>query len=228
MENKTINIAVVSKVAKALKELLDKMVFVGGAVVSLYADDAGADDVRPTKDVDMTVDLAGFSEWAKMQERLAELGFSPDPAEKIISRYRYQDVLVDIMPADVSAIIPFDILYKEGFKYSQNEKLPDGTTIRLLPVTYFLATKFSAFHDRATDPRTSKDFEDIIYVTDNCTYLQEEIRQADEKVKNYLKQEYEKLWNDKHRDELIGCHLSPVVSDSRLPLIKEKIESIIK
>jgi len=35
MENKTINIGVVAKVAEALKELKKSMVFVGGAVVSL-------------------------------------------------------------------------------------------------------------------------------------------------------------------------------------------------
>ena len=39
MENRKINIAVVAEVAQALKELKDQMVFVGGAVVSLYTDD---------------------------------------------------------------------------------------------------------------------------------------------------------------------------------------------
>lgn len=39
MENKIINIAVVAEIAEALKQYKDKMVFVGGAVVSLYTDD---------------------------------------------------------------------------------------------------------------------------------------------------------------------------------------------
>jgi hypothetical protein len=39
MENRTINIAVVAEVAQALRELKNQMVFIGGAVVSLYADD---------------------------------------------------------------------------------------------------------------------------------------------------------------------------------------------
>jgi hypothetical protein len=36
LENKTINIGVVAEVAEALGELNKDMVFVGGAVVSLY------------------------------------------------------------------------------------------------------------------------------------------------------------------------------------------------
>ena len=79
MENKTINIAIVAQVAAALKELKDKMVFVGGAVVSLYTDDPAADEIRPTGDVDMTINLLNFADWASMQERLADLSFSPDP-----------------------------------------------------------------------------------------------------------------------------------------------------
>jgi hypothetical protein len=47
MENRTINIAVVAEVAKALKNIKKDMVFVGGAVVSLYTDDPAADEIKP-------------------------------------------------------------------------------------------------------------------------------------------------------------------------------------
>ena len=61
MEHRTINIAVVAEVAQALKELKNQMVFIGGAVVSLYADDPVADEIRPTADIDMTINLMNFS-----------------------------------------------------------------------------------------------------------------------------------------------------------------------
>jgi len=51
MENRIINIATVAEVANALKELNNQMVFVGGAVVSLYTDDPSADEIRPTGDI---------------------------------------------------------------------------------------------------------------------------------------------------------------------------------
>ena len=55
MENKVINIKIVAQVAHALQELKDKMVFVGGAVISLYTDDPAADELRPTADIDMAI-----------------------------------------------------------------------------------------------------------------------------------------------------------------------------
>ena len=55
MHNKTINLALVAQVAQALKELREKMVFIGGAVISLYTDDPAADEIRPTTDIDMTI-----------------------------------------------------------------------------------------------------------------------------------------------------------------------------
>ena len=71
MKNRTINIGVVAEVAQALKELKGQMIFVGGAVVSLYADDPAADEIRPTSDIDMTVNLLNYKDWAKIQKRLS-------------------------------------------------------------------------------------------------------------------------------------------------------------
>ncbi|MBN8650500.1 MAG: hypothetical protein J0L67_03685 [Cytophagales bacterium] len=55
MENKVINIGVVRKIAIALKDLRSKVAFVGGAVISLYTDDPAADELRPTKDIDLSI-----------------------------------------------------------------------------------------------------------------------------------------------------------------------------
>jgi hypothetical protein len=44
LKNKKINLGIVRKVATALGELNDQVAYVGGAIVSLYADDPAADD----------------------------------------------------------------------------------------------------------------------------------------------------------------------------------------
>jgi hypothetical protein len=49
MKNKIINMGVVRKVATALGKLNEQVAYVGGATVSIYADDPAAEDVRPTK-----------------------------------------------------------------------------------------------------------------------------------------------------------------------------------
>lgn len=79
MENRTLNIAVVAEIAEALQDLNQNMVFVGGAVVSLYTDDPAADEVRPTQDVDLTLNIINLSHWQGVQERLGILGFHPNP-----------------------------------------------------------------------------------------------------------------------------------------------------
>ncbi|WMJ74167.1 hypothetical protein RCC89_13470 [Cytophagaceae bacterium ABcell3] len=66
MKNTHINREATKKIAKALGELNEKVVYVGGAVVSLYIDDPSADDVRPTKDVDITFEIATSGELEKL------------------------------------------------------------------------------------------------------------------------------------------------------------------
>ncbi|MGZ4054010.1 MAG: nucleotidyl transferase AbiEii/AbiGii toxin family protein [Bacteroidia bacterium] len=225
MENKTINIAIVEKVASALKELKKEMVFVGGAVISLYTDDPAADEIRPTQDIDMTINLQGFGAWVKMQERLSELGFHPNPEGHAICSYTYQDVLIDIMPSEDGPIGPANPWYQPGFSYLiemvvQNEK------INILSAPYFLATKFSAFADRGKDYRTSHDFEDIIYVLDNRISIVEEIKGADETVRNFLVERFKEIKTHLQYEEIISAQIHPLMAAERLPIVLRKIEQV--
>ena len=101
-----------------------------------------------------------------------------------ICSYKYQDIAIDIMPADDSSIGVSNIWYKPGFRYLQQIALEDGTNINILPSPYFLATKLEAFKDRGkNDFYGSHDFEDIIYLIDNRTTIVEEILTADEEIR---------------------------------------------
>lgn len=226
MENKTINIKTVAEVAIALKDLLPQMVFVGGAVISLYTDDAAADEVRPTGDIDLAIQLTSFAEWAKIQEKLATLGFSPDPEGHAICSYLYKDISIDIMPAEDSAIGAFNSWYKPGFHHLQETKAEDET-VKILSAPYFLATKFEAFHNRGSDHRTSHDFEDIIYVLDNRTCIVDDILTADTEVKAFLKEELSLIMSNPYSDEIIRSHIHPLMVDERFPEVLEKINKIV-
>lgn len=227
MHNKVINLALVVQVANGLQELKDKMVFIGGAVISLYTDDPAAEEIRPTADIDMTINLANYAEWAQMQERLAELGFYPDPQGQSICSYKYQDIAIDIMPADDSSIGVSNIWYKQGFKYLQQITLEDGTSINILPSPYFLATKLEAFKDRGkNDFYGSHDFEDIIYLIDNRTTIVEEILTADEEIRQYIKEELTIIKNNKQANEILAMHIHPLIREERFKMLMEKIEII--
>jgi len=226
MKNKDINLQVVALVATALKELLSQMVFVGGATLSLYIDDIVVDEIRTTSDIDMTIQLAGFAEWVKMQERLAQLGFSPDPERQAICGYLYKGISVDIMPSEDGPIGKSNTWYKPGFDYLQTVKV-ENTEVKILSAPYFLATKFEAFHDRGGDYRTSHDFEDIIFVMDYRTTIAEEILSADSKVKLFLKNELSKILSNSYSEEILRVHIHPSVVKERYPLLLEKIKKIV-
>ncbi len=68
--NRSIQEKSLSEVARALGELRDKTVFVGGSVAGLYVDDPAAEDVRVTKDVDIVIEVAGL---ARLEDLRVEL-----------------------------------------------------------------------------------------------------------------------------------------------------------
>ena len=84
MKNRTINLGVVAEIAEALGDLNSNVVFVGGAVVSVYTDDPAADNIRPTQDVDLTLTLIDVNQ-QDLDKELAALGFNLDLYSHAIS-----------------------------------------------------------------------------------------------------------------------------------------------
>lgn len=225
-KNKIINLAVMKKVAKALEELNDDVAFVGGATVSIYADDPAAEDVRPTKDVDITLHIVSFAELTVLQNKLASKSIFPDAEAQINCRFKYDDVLIDVMSTKEVGWAPSDRWFEPGFRNLITYELDDDVTIRVFPVTYFLATKFSAFQDRGKDPRTSKDFEDIIYVLDNRVNIVHEVQTAPTDVRDYLQAQLKDFLRD-DMSENITCHLNPFQYEERLVLLRQKVSLIL-
>ncbi len=225
MENRTINIGVVAEVAKALCELKEQMVFIGGSVISLYANDPAADEIRPTADIDLTIRLINFNDWNQLQERLGKLGFFPDPFGHAICSYKYKDIPVDIMASKNGPHGPSNRWYEIGFDHLIKIKAKDEE-IRVFSAPCYLATKFEAYNDRGRDYRTSHDFEDIIYVLDNRTTIVDEIKMAPKQVMDFLKSEIQKITTSPYFDEITEAHLHPLMVEERQPLLKEKLNQI--
>lgn len=227
MKNRTINLGVVAEVANALGDLNESVVFVGGAVVSVYADDAAADEIRPTQDIDLTLKLFDINQ-QDLDKQLAERGFHPDIHGHAICSYKYNDIAVDIMASTDTMRGPTNRWYAVGFN-SLNEITIEGMTIQILSAPCYLATKFEAYNHRGQDDyRTSHDFEDIIYVLDNRTTIVEEIRQADDKVKEFLCSELGQVINNPYSEEILSAHLHPLILEDRYPMLLEKITQIIE
>ncbi len=86
------NITRIRAVSNALGDLRDRVVFVGGATVSLYAD-RKATEVRPTDDVDILLEIATRAQFAEVEERLRAFGFKNDTTATFVGRYLLDDLL---------------------------------------------------------------------------------------------------------------------------------------
>lgn len=70
------NRAQLVKVARAIGDLSSDVVFLGGATVGLLITDSAAPRVRPTKDVDVVVEVASYAEYqVKIGSALRDAGF---------------------------------------------------------------------------------------------------------------------------------------------------------
>jgi predicted nucleotidyltransferase len=226
LENKTINIAVVAEVARALKDIKKDVVFVGGAVVSLYTDDPAADEIRPTQDVDLTINIVNLHHWEKLQEQLARLGFDPDPEGHSICSYKYKDIPVDIMASEDGPFGPSNRWYSMGFKNLWKAKAKEQE-LYILSAPCYLATKFEAFNNRGIDYRTSHDVEDVIYVLDNRIGIVDEIAKDDVQIANFVKEQLQIIINKGIMTEVLMAHIHPIMLEERLPIVEEKINQIV-
>ena len=105
------NITRIKAVHQALGELNDRILFVGGATVSLYSDQPTG-EVRPTDDVDILVELVNYKGYADIEEQLRRKGFVNDIDSEIICRFKIQGIIVDVMPTSGEVL---------GFTKRQNE-----------------------------------------------------------------------------------------------------------
>ncbi len=171
----------------ALGELVEEVVFVGGATVALWITDPAAPPVRVTEDVDVIVEVTSRSAYYEFEERLREMGFREE--RTVICRWLHRDseLVLDAMPADAS-ILGFENQWqREALPHAVAVKLPSGARIRAVPPAYLLATKLEAFAGRGGgDMLASQDFADIVALIDGREELVGEVRAAPPELREYV------------------------------------------
>jgi predicted nucleotidyltransferase len=228
MKNTLINKLAVETIAKALGELNTQAVFVGGAVVSLYIDDPSADDVRPTKDVDISLHIATFSELEKIRLLLTEKGFFQTSEDNVICRFRFQDIKVDVMSTKPVGWAPANRWFESGFHHLQIVQLND-VEVKILRLPWFLAAKFDAFYSRGfKDPRTSHDFEDIVYLLNYTTKLEKLILEADVEVQSFLKEAFNMILKNQAIQEAVMGNLYYEDQIKRFDKIIQTLKKIVQ
>lgn len=227
LKNTQINRIATKMIAQALGELNSDVVYVGGSVVSLYVDDPAADDVRPTKDIDITFEIRSLNELENIRLKLIEKGFYQSSDDEVICRFHFDDILVDVMSTSAVGWAPANEWFSAGFKDRNIIEL-DNEKIQILPYVYFLATKFSAYLGRGNnDPIMSKDYEDIVYLLNYTTNLTEHILNGNKEVQLFLRDQFETIISDSNLQEAMIAHLFHEDQFGRLDIIMTTLQSSI-
>ena len=142
--------------------------------------------------------------------------------EKVLYRYQYEKILIDFIPFESTDLGATNRWLKPGFEFKKLVEL-DQFKIKILPVHWFLATKWEAFKNRGNDPRTSPDFEDIIYVIDNNSNMISDFEYTHKSVKNFLQNMCLEIINHPSKDEIIECHINPYTVVERKKIILDKL-----
>lgn len=224
------NLERLQDVAEGLDELNEKVVYVGGSVAQLYVNDEAFQEARPTMDVDCVVELMSYREYEEFNEFLRKKKFEEDRREGApICRWLYKGDMIDVMPTDEKFLGFTNKWYKPGIRYKENYTLPNGRTIYIMPVLFFLATKIEAINSRGgEDLRTSHDFEDVVYVLNYCGDIVERFqKEANATLKAFLRTESQRFLKRSNIHEEIECAL-PLSETERVDIILEILGEFAK
>lgn len=228
------NIELLELAESALGELVDQVVFVGGATVGLWITDPAAPPVRPTDDVDVVVEVTTRTAFYDFEAKLREAGFEEDQESGVICRWRHREsgLILDAMPSRAD-ILGFENEWQAAtIPHAVPCELPSGATIKAAPPLYMLAMKLEAFKGRGKgDFLASRDFGDIVTLIDGRSELLEEVAGADADVRAYIAEEMRRLLaSPRLMDGLAGAMRGDAASQERvdavvLPAFKALAES---
>ncbi len=222
------NIDRILETAKALGELTEDLVFIGGATVGLLITDPVVPRVRITFDVDATVELASRVAFYQFQERLRDKGFSEAMDHGIICRWKKGKLILDVMPTRADILGFTNRWYGHAVVHSKTTII-DDIRLRVITAPYFLGTKLEAFYSRGEDDfPASHDLEDFVAVLDGRLEVADDVSKADSEIKNFLVKQMSELLNrNEFLDSLPGHMFPDPASQQRVPVVLERMRQIV-
>jgi hypothetical protein len=202
------SLAMLERAACELAPFLDEVAFVGGATIVLWITDPAAPEPRPTKDVDIVVEVASRLGWHDFEARLRSHGLRNDSSSQVICRWIAgtgdDELLVDVMPTDASILGFKNRWQRPALVHAQTVELASGQAIRAITPPYLVATKLEAWNGRGRgDHLRSHDLEDIIKLVDGREEIVAEIAAAPDDLRTYLSNEIAALLDQPRFDDAI-------------------------
>jgi hypothetical protein len=214
-------------VARALGDLVDEVVFVGGMIRELLITDPAAGPARPTQDVDCIVNAASRAEYYQLSDRLRARGFAECTDEGApLCRWTVKSVPVDVMPVDPEILGYSNVWYPSGIDHAVRERGPDGS-IRMVDAVHFCATKIESFLGRADGDFYHHDMEDLIAVIDGRAELPAEVVAAPSDLRDFIAARLTEWLADKaFMAALPGNLAGDAASQARRPIVLLRMRQI--
>lgn len=216
-------------IAKALDELRDQVIFVGGCATGLLVTLERAQVIRPTDDVDIVAQVMTTAEYHQLEAQLRSKGFEQDmSADAPICRWRYKGIAVDVMPTDEKILGFANRWYPLSTQTAEWVTLNTEVSIRLISAPAFIATKLEAFTNRGKgDMLLSHDLEDIVTVVDGRPSLISEIGTGPRALREYIAKKFSILVTDEAFLSALAGHLpGDAASQARLPTLERKLNAL--
>ncbi|MGV3580881.1 MAG: hypothetical protein ACO1N8_01100 [Methylophilus sp.] len=219
------NRAILLIIAKALGDLCEQVIFVGGCATGLLVTIPRAQVIRPTDDVDIVANVVSRQGYHAIESKLRTKGFVQNMEAPHICRWHYEGVAVDVMPTDKS-ILGFDNRwYPLAIETAEHIALDNETKIRLISAPLFIATKLEAFEGRGKgDMLLSHDLEDIVTVIDGRPSLIAEMRIVPRGLQEYIAEKFSTLLKNEDFLSVLQAYLpGDSASQARLPLLERRL-----
>jgi predicted nucleotidyltransferase len=218
-----------SLVARHFNELNTPYAFVGASVLPLLVDNAAVLEIRPTIDIDLSVEVVTLVEFYALEERLRARGFRHDMRQGApICRWIVEEVTVDIMPTEAAVLGMASEWFHEAVSNAMKMDLGSGVRAPVIRRPYFLATKLTAYRDRgAKDPCMSKDLEDIVTLFDGCKETGLLLDEGSPSLQTFITGSLRAhLRNPEFVEAVEGCFRADPVSRERSRIILGRMRSI--
>ena len=203
--------------------------FLGASVLPLLVDNAGVLEIRPTIDIDLSVEVVTLFELYELETRLRERGFRHDTREGApICRWLVEGVTVDVMPTEASVLGMASEWFHEAVTTAARMDLGDGVQAPVIKRPYFLATKLTAYRDRGSkDPYMSKDLEDIVTLFDGCRETNFLLGEGSSSLRNFITAGMQAhLENPEFVEAVEGCFRADPVARERSRIVLERMRAI--
>jgi predicted nucleotidyltransferase len=211
------------------EDLLERFVFVGGAVTGLLITDPAMPPVRTTLDVDVVVEVLATRDYHDIEDQLRRLGFSHDLSPTApICRWIKAGLILDVMPTRGDILGFTNPWYSMAVEHAEVWVSSQGRCIRIVQAPVFLATKLEAFRGRGQgDFLCSHDLGDVLAVVDGRDTLIQECQHASFALRHYLGVQFTELLGHPAFCEALPCHLpGDAASQQRLPDLQRKLAQL--